>query len=727
MSTMLSDRLKLALTIATAITLAYAIAMWMDWQRPYWAGFAVAMVSLATVGESVFKAMQRLAGTAVAVVAAIFFISQFAQERWAFVLATSLWISLCVWRMLNDEKHYYFWFCCAYITPLLSIMSGFDSAQSFYTVETRAKETVLGIICYIVVALLFSTRRAEHRFVGDVGTLLDKLRRQCGHAENLARHGGYRDVERSIQSSEDIAAILARLSSLKVSAMLETFHMRERTDAWDDVLARLTAISRSLDRFVYTYDDNAAAKEAPNSDLADALAQISHRLAFVEALFASPNPVELSPPETIARIQIPQGSHDPFQAGEHALRSDLLETLNEATLGLRSAAIDITDGKPLEGHRLKVSKPTWRTILPDPEHLSIILLMMMVVWSAFLLYIYVPALPDGPVIIVISVVIGVNLARVPWTPAIKLLLPATLACAYGFIAHVFIMPHLSGFSQLGAMLFSGVFIIAWLFHTEQAQVGRFLGTALFLMCLQISNANQTYSATYSMNIFIAYAVVFLLITMLQRVPFSWQPQNVVPRLLRRYANSLMHVLDEMSWDKPLPNSWLSRQIRGYHHSQMLSLPPRIALWVSKLQTDIIPEQDHAALKALSERLSILSFRVSELASLRDFDGDETWKALLRSDVKAWRQGVQSAIANLLDDASSINISELQSRLDTRMQDIKKIVAQATRDHVNENTSIEGTVHMQRVLASYRGISIAVLGIAERARTIGWERLTEARL
>jgi len=52
--------------IAGGITLAYGIALWMDWQRPYWAGLAVAMIGLSTMGESLFKGLQRLTGTVVA-------------------------------------------------------------------------------------------------------------------------------------------------------------------------------------------------------------------------------------------------------------------------------------------------------------------------------------------------------------------------------------------------------------------------------------------------------------------------------------------------------------------------------------------------------------------------------------------------------------------------------------------------------------------------------------
>jgi uncharacterized membrane protein YccC len=59
----LSTKTKEAIKTALAMTIAYGIALSMDWGRPYWAGFAVAMISLATIGQSLNKAALRVLGT----------------------------------------------------------------------------------------------------------------------------------------------------------------------------------------------------------------------------------------------------------------------------------------------------------------------------------------------------------------------------------------------------------------------------------------------------------------------------------------------------------------------------------------------------------------------------------------------------------------------------------------------------------------------------------------
>ena len=57
---LLSTRTKEAIKTALAMAIAYAIALQMDWDRPYWAAFAVGMISLPAAGASLRKGVLRL-------------------------------------------------------------------------------------------------------------------------------------------------------------------------------------------------------------------------------------------------------------------------------------------------------------------------------------------------------------------------------------------------------------------------------------------------------------------------------------------------------------------------------------------------------------------------------------------------------------------------------------------------------------------------------------------
>ena len=78
---MLSLRAKESIKTALAMAITYAASMSMDWDRPKWAALVVAVCSLASVGQSLNKAVTRLFGTLVAAVVALAIIGLFPQDR----------------------------------------------------------------------------------------------------------------------------------------------------------------------------------------------------------------------------------------------------------------------------------------------------------------------------------------------------------------------------------------------------------------------------------------------------------------------------------------------------------------------------------------------------------------------------------------------------------------------------------------------------------------------
>jgi uncharacterized membrane protein YgaE (UPF0421/DUF939 family) len=66
----LNTRTKEAIKTGIAMAIAYGVALQMDWDRPYWAAFAVAFISLPSAGQSLHKGALRIFGTLVAGVAA---------------------------------------------------------------------------------------------------------------------------------------------------------------------------------------------------------------------------------------------------------------------------------------------------------------------------------------------------------------------------------------------------------------------------------------------------------------------------------------------------------------------------------------------------------------------------------------------------------------------------------------------------------------------------------
>ena len=117
---MLSLRTRESIKTALAVVVAYAITFYFGWDKPFWAAFAVVMISMDTSGQSLNKAAMRMLGTVVAVYAALTFFALFPQQRWALLTVLCLYIGFCTY-MIAGPRRQYFWFVSAFVCLIIII------------------------------------------------------------------------------------------------------------------------------------------------------------------------------------------------------------------------------------------------------------------------------------------------------------------------------------------------------------------------------------------------------------------------------------------------------------------------------------------------------------------------------------------------------------------------------------------------------------------------------
>lgn len=723
MSLLASDRVRLALIVSLSIMTSFAISMSMGWTKPYWAGMAIAMCSLATRGESVFKGIQRLAGTAVAVVIALILISTLSQDRWSYALVVSLWLAFCSYRM-QASSTYYFWYCSGFIVVLLTMMSGFESQRSFYVVIERAQETVLGLLCYIAYSTALSRQEATHAFRAKVQSQLALL---AGRIEAMrSTEQAMRDRAPDRDSRRAINNITLELPTLHASAVLESFDIRERAGAWSQFLAELSRLALMLDRLDLSF---LALRSQPDpadqKPLDTALDIFADRCRTIDRILTDKVALPIPEQLTILATEAPADTRlSPFVAGEARLRRETLRAIDHATRELHAWALDISD---IRRHSQAVA-PLYlpETFWPNPEFMLRSVTQFITFWAAFLMFIYVPALPDGPIVAMLGAVFSMNVMRQPWMKPLVMLVPIVIAILFGGLTHILIMPALDGFAGLGTMLFSCTFLIAYFLHTPQLQPLRGIGISQFLMALQISNQNQAYSATYVFNMIVAIAMLLLLIQFFKMVPISWRPEAVVQRLIRRYADSLDALLHGLRRDDARFDSWFARQRRLAHMRQLATLPGELANWIDKLDTTVFPEAEKVRLHQLAEQLAVLSHRMFDLVWLRDHKSDGRFLALLAPEVAKWRAGLGGLIAALRSQDTAIDIDDLNRRLTQRVASLDSLVAGAVNGGPLADATPHSVVLMQEVLSAYRGVSLALIDTAARTRNANWPLLAETR-
>src|SRR5215475_648827 len=176
----LSERFKAAFKTALAMVLAYGVALSVDWDHAYWAGFSVAFCSLSTFGESLNKGLLRLSGTFLGSLAAVTLIALFAQDRWFFLIGMSIFTGLCTY-MMSGTSRWYFWYVAGFSVPLLALASGANPVNDFQTIVTRSEETALGVLSYSLVWLLVWPTGTREAFEDAVRRLMAAQRQLAVH------------------------------------------------------------------------------------------------------------------------------------------------------------------------------------------------------------------------------------------------------------------------------------------------------------------------------------------------------------------------------------------------------------------------------------------------------------------------------------------------------------------------------------------------------------------
>ena len=447
----LTPRVKESIKTALAMTIALGIALAMDWDRPYWAGFAVAFISLATVGQALYKGAMRLLGTAVALTMSLFIIALFVQDRWLFMVALSVWVGFCTYRYKMALSTYgYFWFLAGFASVVISFDGGTDPVHAFDTAILRAQETGLGVLVYAVVTTLLwpasarpgfeaATRalaRAQHRLYSgyrqamtDRGTKPDDRARDDRGQDDSGQAKPARGTDSA--SGHDLRAIateydqhLAEFSATLQASLTDSYQVGERRQQWRDFQGQSTALREALERWQQSSD------ELDELDLNGLLptfgastTEIEQRFAEIERLLGGDAPQHR--PQTIDlsydRAEVRALSH--FHRAAFAAARDGLQRLDRLTREQLDTVRDIQGldvasappSRPADAQPAAATAATGKPgsgPLPDPDAMVAALRVMLGLWLSYLLWIYL-RLPSGSALITLAGSMSMGLAVMP--------------------------------------------------------------------------------------------------------------------------------------------------------------------------------------------------------------------------------------------------------------------------------------------------------------------------
>ena len=715
----LSTRAKEAIKTSLAMVIAFGIALWMDWERPYWAAFAVAFISLDTTGASLNKGAMRMLGTLVAIFAAFTFLALFPQQRWLFTAAVSLYVGLCAY-MMTGRKHQYFWYASGFICVVISIHSS-NSLSAFQIAVERAQETGTGILVYSLVSMLLWPRGSQGAFEDTSRKLLATQARLYRTCLSMMSVNGTAKDSKPLWLQE--IQLLTRAGQLLDAAETDSYEVWEVRHQWRHFLQLSKTLRETLDRWRESFPqirDLDLTKPLPNLDSLSA--EIDRRFAEIEHMLAGQAPAHL--PEAITlkidRTEIRAFGH--FQKAAIAVFQAQLDRLEALSRALFDCVRDLKGfgGPALKPIRAEILR---RGYTIDPDRFQGAITVMATLWFAFLIWVYVDP-PGHASFVMMSITLTMVAVRTGMSTT-AMALPLILSTLFAGILYVFVMPHLSGYVQLGLMIFVVTFGITYLFSAPRQAGVKLIALAMFANNISVQN-QQAYSFASFINGLAMICLVAALIIATAYIPPSPRPEKTFLRLLRRFFRHAEQLMSRLDIDQDKRNGLTIRWRMALYRTDLREIPAKLAVHGQRIDYGLLSGQTPDQIQALVASLQALSYRIQDLLEAGALPQSEVMVRELRNDVSTWRTAVQEIFGELSKKPERAVRASLRSRLDAILGRLEACIEEAFNNAQDGAISEIDSRNLYRLLGVHRGMSEALVDFAGQVGRIRWARLREER-
>ena len=712
---MLSRKAKEAIKVALAMTIAYGISLSQDWDRPYWAGFAVAFVSLASIGQSMNKAALRMFGTLLAMVVALTFIALFAQERWPFILTLSVYAGFCCY-MMSGSKHAYFWQVSCFVVLVICFDAGPNSVDAFDTAMLRGQQTGLGILVYSLVAIFLwptSSINAFNAAATELACIQNQFYQAC-----LDLAHGQGDVAEVRRLSALVVQGKTHFDQLLDAAEIDSNDVWESRRPWRRYQQQEMELMQALER----WRESLAEVEAQHllrllPKLETFGAELDGRLAQIVQM------LDDHAPERVLQIEELPFDKDALRSLPHfdratvvVARSNMLQ-LEQLTRSLFETVGELKGFGTTSVTADSPGRPT-ALFLPDLDRLANAVRYMGIIWMAWLAFTYVNDLPGGVGLVSFAGSFGIAIANTPQLSVSKLLAPAAGSVLFAAILYIFLMPTLSSFIGLGLMIFAATFAITYLYSEPRQGMGRALGLAMFVTIASISN-EQSYNFLSVATTAVMFSLVLLVFAITAYFPWSPRPERRFVRLLGRYFRSNEYLMSAMRWDPAHPVTRLQRWKKAFHAREVATLPAKLGSWAPHLDNWALSSTSMEQVQTLITSLQLLSYRMERLLGERDKPQAPFLVQQLLEDIGAWRIGIQSSFQRLAEDPATGERELLRERLEQTLDKLDARIKEVVDNTPDAQYSEHDAENFYRLLGAYRAVSTALVDYVANAAAIDW--------
>ncbi|MGF1687843.1 FUSC family protein [Photobacterium japonica] len=574
---MISQRARLPLKVATALCLAIVTALWLGWERPYWAAFAViVMAATETAGHSLRKGRHRLLGTLFGVVMAIVLAGLFPQQPLLLLLSYTVFAAFCVYHQTHPH-HGYVWSISLMVCSLILVMGKLQPDLTFSVAVLRMQETVLGVLSFtLVFSVLWpaSSRRVLYPTLTQYFTEQHQL---LGRAiTTLAEQGTLLSPSALSESMKR----LTRLDDLLQAADADSYLIHAKRADWQALLTHLNEWAMLCGHLADTLPLLPTLEPHTGTYQLSAqfLMRSQQRAAWAQALLAHASDpthtyVGESPLNTLAALDSTEQDSTPYPSAcdtkthslqHHAALMQLarllakMDVLHGKIVATLQQALDDTALTPRQRHVSSTSsashafvqkKTRWNL---NPENAIHALKISVIIGICTALWIAVP-MPGGPMVLLLGAILGSVILSLPFANARSLLITMVGWSVIMLAQYVFIMPLFFEIWQLAAFYFVNTFAIWYIFAQPQQLLMRLLGAQhLVLMTNGAMQLTPRFDIQQALLQLLLIGVSMFVIFLVNHGLFSGQAEHVFIRQLRYFRTGLNARLQRLAKGKAQP-------------------------------------------------------------------------------------------------------------------------------------------------------------------------------
>ncbi len=166
---------KLSAKAAIATCLATYLSLALNFQEPFFAGFASFLMLLPGSGAVLTRAIQGIAGSIIGAIIGYFALGFTVNDHFAFSISVCLFVSIFSYLMSVRTKTSFFWYY-ALVNLILASMSGAIAPSTVFEIAFfRVINTCLGILCHLLVCVLILPDFTEDKMDASLKELRSKI------------------------------------------------------------------------------------------------------------------------------------------------------------------------------------------------------------------------------------------------------------------------------------------------------------------------------------------------------------------------------------------------------------------------------------------------------------------------------------------------------------------------------------------------------------------------